>query len=120
MQRQLKASKQFSITYNRCSLSRRVKTRKWYLRCIPVYTDSAQENDIGCTSVDGLRIINFKDEVCLPHPETVELFCSRTCLDPDPDLKCYKFAIPNFIQTCMSECMQDFILLQTINVQGRK
>jgi hypothetical protein len=27
-----------------------------------------------CTSVDGLRIINFKDEVCLPHPETVELF----------------------------------------------
>lgn len=32
----------------------------------------------------------------------------------------YKFAIPNFIQTCMSECMQDFILLQTINVQGRK
>jgi hypothetical protein len=41
-----------------------------------------------CTSVDGLRIINFKDEVCLPHPETVELFCSRTCLDPDPDLKC--------------------------------
>jgi hypothetical protein len=40
------------------------------------------------TSVDGLRIINFKDEVCLPHPETVELFCSRTCLAPDPDLKC--------------------------------
>lgn len=32
----------------------------------------------------------------------------------------YKFAIPNFIQTCMSECMQDFILLQTINVQSRK
>lgn len=41
-----------------------------------------------CTSVDGLRVINFKDEVCLPHPETVELFTNRTCLAPDPDLKC--------------------------------
>jgi len=36
----LRASKQLSNTDNRCSLSRRVKTSKWYLRRIDTDTDT--------------------------------------------------------------------------------
>ena len=39
MQRQLRASKQLSNTDNGCSLSRRVKTSKWYLWRIDTDTD---------------------------------------------------------------------------------
>jgi desulfoferrodoxin (superoxide reductase-like protein) len=65
------------------------------------------------TSVDGLRIINFKDEVCLPHPETVELFCSWTCLAPDPDLKQSSFITSLQFQTlhkpaCQSVCKTSY------------
>ena len=30
-----------------------------------------------CKSPDGLRIINFKEEMCMPHPSEVETFVNQ-------------------------------------------